>query len=378
MRRKIVIIGGGASGLFLSSLLPSALLLEKNKEVGRKLLITGGGKCNLTHNEEIRDLVCRYYDKKRFVSPSLYSFGPERIREYFASLCLETYIRDDGKVFPVSENSRDVVAALSKGDVSLDTNVLDIERIDDYFLLTTNKGKIETEKLIIATGGVSFPQTGSDGKVFPLISKLGHRIIPARPALCGLRTREDLGRLEGITVEKVLLKYKKTKREGSLLFTHNGISGPEILNLSRDIENEDTLEISLSSFPPQDIFNLKGNMKATKALHEETALPLRLLEERLSWKDKKIGELTKKDSEEYRDKIHLWRPQVTTKGMMNSSMVTRGGVDTEEVDPKTFKSKLVPNLWIIGEALDVDGECGGYNLTFAFASAYSAYLSLLK
>ena len=174
------------------------------------------------------------------------------------------------------------------------------------------------------------------------------------------------------------LKYKKTKREGSLLFTHNGISGPEILNLSRDIENEDTLEISLSSFPPQEIFNLKGNMKAIKALHEETALPLRLLEERLSWKDKKIGELTKKDSEEYRDKIHLWRPQVTTKGMMNSSMVTRGGVDTEEVDPKTFKSKLVPNLWIIGEALDVDGECGGYNLTFAFASAYSAYLSLLK
>ena len=116
MRRKIVIIGGGASGLFLSSLLPSALLLEKNKEVGRKLLITGGGKCNLTHNEEIRDLVCRYYDKKRFVSPSLYSFGPERIREYFAFLCLETYIRDDGKVFPVSENSRDVVTALSKGD----------------------------------------------------------------------------------------------------------------------------------------------------------------------------------------------------------------------------------------------------------------------
>ena len=105
---------------------------------------------------------------------------------------------------------------------------------------------------------------------------------------------------------------------------------------------------------------------------------MRLLEERLSWKDKKIGELTKKDSEEYRDKIHLWRPQVSTKGMMNSSMVTRGGVDTEEVDPKTFKSKLVPNLWIIGEALDVDGECGGYNLTFAFASAYSAYLSLLK
>ena len=119
-------------------------------------------------------------------------------------------------------------------------------------------------------------------------------------------------------------------------------------------------------------------MKAIKALHEETLLPLRLLEERLSWKDKKIGDLSKKDSEEYRDKIYKWTPIVTTKSMLNSSTVTRGGVDTDEVDPVTFKSKLVPNLWIIGEALDVDGECGGYNLTFAFASAYSAYLSLKK
>ena len=150
------------------------------------------------------------------------------------------------------------------------------------------------------------------------------------------------------------------------------------MNISREVENESKIEISLSSFPPSQLFRLKGNMRAIKALHEETSLPLRLLEERLSWKDKKIGALSKKDSEEYRDKFYKWTPTVTTKGMLTSSTVTKGGVDTDEVDPVTFKSKLIPNLWIIGEALDVDGECGGYNLTFAFASAYSAYLSLTR
>ena len=185
-------------------------------------------------------------------------------------------------------------------------------------------------------------------------------------------------KIEGIKVENASIKYRKTKKEGSILFTRNGISGPMVLNLSREIENDTEIEVSLSSFPPSELFHLKGNMKAIKALHEESLLPMRLLEERLSWKDKKIGDLSKKDSEEYRDKIYLWKPQVSSKGMLNSSMVIKGGVNTEEVDPITFKSKLVPNLWIIGEALDVDGECGGYNLTFAFSSAYCAYLSLLQ
>ena len=378
MRRRIVIIGGGASGLFLSSLIPQALVLEKNNEVGKKLLLTGGGKCNLTHQGDAREIITHYYEKKRFVSPSIYTFGPERIREYFSSLSLDTYIREDGKVFPCSDRSRDVVETLKRGEISYNTNVLSIERNNDSFILTTNKGTIEAEKLVIATGGASFPQTGSDGKVFPILSELGHKIIPIRPALCSLKVKEDMTKIEGITVENASIKYRKTKKEGSILFTRNGISGPMVLNLSREIENDTEIEVSLSSFPPSELFHLKGNMKAIKALHEESLLPMRLLEERLSWKDKKIGDLSKKDSEEYRDKIYLWKPQVSSKGMLNSSMVIKGGVNTEEVDPITFKSKLVPNLWIIGEALDVDGECGGYNLTFAFSSAYCAYLSLLQ
>ena len=378
MKRDIVIIGGGASGLFLSSLLPSSLLLEKNNMVGKKLLLTGGGKCNLTHDGEEREIVTHYYEKKRFVSPSIYTFGPQKIREYFSSLSLDTFIRDDGKIFPVTERSIDVVRALQNGDIQLNTKVISVKREDDYFVVVTDRGTIESKKVVFATGGASFPQTGSDGEALSLLSFMGHKIIPPRPALCGLKVKEDMGRIEGITVENVTIKYKKIKKEGSLLFTRSGISGPEILNLSREIENDDKIEISLSPFPPSEIFHLKGNMKATNALHESTLLPYRLLEERLGWGEKKIGELSKKDSETYRDRIFQWTPQVSTKGMLTSSMVTKGGVDTLEVDPATFQSKLIPGLWIIGEALDVDGECGGYNLTFAFASAYSAYKSIIK
>ena len=378
MKRKTVIIGGGASGLFLSSLLPSALLLEKNNEVGKKLLLTGGGKCNITSDESEREIVNHYYDKKRFVSPAIYTFGPDKIRDYFSSLSLETYVREDGKVFPVTDNSHDVVEALTKGDIQYNSNVISISKRDDTFLIVTNKEEIEADKLVMATGGASYPSTGSDGKAFSLLSSLGHKIIPLRPALTSLKVKGDIEGLEGLTIDGVTIKYKKIKKEGSLLFTRNGISGPEILNLSREIENEERLDISLSSFPPQELFHLKGNQKAIKALHEATALPLRLLDTRLSWGEKKIGDLSKKDAEEYRDRIYSWSPIVTTKGMMSAGMVTRGGVDTKEVDSTTFMSKLVPNLYIIGEALDVDGECGGYNLTFAFASAYSAYKAIIE
>ena len=148
MKRKIVIIGGGASGLFLSSLIPGALLLEKNNTVGKKLSLTGGGKCNLTHEGEPREIVSHYYDKKRFVSPSIYTFPPVKIREYFSSLSLDTYVRSDGKIFPNSEKSSDVIRVLTKGDISLETKVISIARNEDFFVLTTNKGVIEAEKVL--------------------------------------------------------------------------------------------------------------------------------------------------------------------------------------------------------------------------------------
>ena len=377
-RRKTTIVGGGAAGLFLSSLLPSSLLLERNDRVGLKLLLTGGGKCNLTHSGEKREIVEHYYEKKNFVSPSIYRFGPEEIVSYFSSLSLPTYEREDGKVFPRSERSEDVVECLRKKCSSLVTlcTLKSVENKDSYFILHTDKGDYETENLVFSTGGASFPKTGSDGSAFSILSSLGHSIVSPVPALSQIKIKEDMSALEGITVEGAALKVGKHREEGSILFTSNGISGPMALNLSRFVPQCPEIEISLSSFPSTEIKKLPPSSRAIKVVHEKTGLPGRVLETLLSWKEKNIGDLSKKDIEEYRNRIERWKTTASTKGNMKSAMATKGGVDTKEVDPKTFRSKICNRLWIIGEALDVDGECGGYNLTFAFSSAYSAYLSI--
>lgn len=379
-RRKVVIIGGGAGGLMLSSLLPESLLVERGDRVGRKLLISGGGKCNITHSLSPRETVEHYYEKKKFVSPSIYSFPPSSIVSYFSSRGLETYVRDDGKVFPVTDKSQSVVDAfLSKcGEIWTDTKVERIEKTEDFFILYTTKGTVEAERVVFSTGGASVPLTGSDGSAFSLLSHLGHSIVPLSPALSQIVLEEDVSLLEGLTIEDAAVKIGKQKGEGSLLFTRKGISGPMVQNLSRFVSGDTPIEITLSSLPPEEIRNASPSAKAIKSVHDRTKLPLRLLQNTLNWGEKNIGDLSKKDITEYRDRIFSWRTTGTTKGQMNSAMVTKGGVDTKEVDSTSLKSKVVDNLWIIGEALDVDGECGGYNLSFAFASAYCAAASIRK
>ncbi|MGN1163412.1 MAG: aminoacetone oxidase family FAD-binding enzyme [Candidatus Ornithospirochaeta sp.] len=377
-RTKTAIVGGGASGLFLASLLPSSLLIEKNSRVGLKLLLTGGGKCNITHGGEKREIVGHYYEKKNFVSPSIFQFGPEKIVSYFSSIGLPTFEREDGKIFPISERSLDVVECLENRCRSIITGctLVGVEKKDSFYILHTSGGDIETENLVFATGGASFPKTGSDGSVYSILSSLGHTIVPPVPALSQIKVKEDVSGMEGITVENASIKIGKHRDEGSLLFTRDGISGPMALNLSRFVPETPEMEISLSSFPSDKIRNLNPKAKAMKAVHEETGLPTRVLETLLSWKDKNIADLSRKDIAEYRDRIEKWRTTASTKGHLKSAMATRGGVDTREVDSRTFLSKKNERMWIIGEALDVDGECGGYNLTFAFSSAYASYLSI--
>ena len=377
-RWKTVIIGGGASGLMLSSLLPSSLLLERNSTPGLKLLLTGGGKCNLTHTGTERETVLHYNGKKNFVSPSVYSFPPSSIRKYFSKLGLETVEREDGKVFPSTLSSSSVLSSLLSrcGEIRTNTNVKAIRKEEDIFILNSGKGEMEAENVVFATGGASFSKTGSDGSAYSLLSSLGHSIISPSPALSEILLDEDVSKLEGITLESALLESGSYKAQGSLLFTRRGISGPMVQNLSREVGEGKEITLSLSSFPSSSIKGLKASAKALKQIHLETALPTRLLENTLGWGEKTIGDLSKKDIAEYRDKIERWRTIGSTKGLLDKGYATRGGVDTREIDPKTMESRLVNGLYVIGEALDVDGECGGYNLTFAFASAYSAFLSL--
>ncbi len=375
----LIIIGGGAAGSFLSSLLPTSHLFEKTDRLMSKLLITGGGACNLTHECDAKTLVTMYHKKKAFVSPCLYAFTPDDIRKHFFSIGVETTVREDGKVFPSSMEARSIADAICRNmnNVHLSEAVTDIERKDGYFAVTTVKGKYNAKHVCVATGGASYPATGSDGSFFPILKKLGHRIIPLRPALSALITDIDTSLIQGITVENVMLTHKKKKYTGSVLFTRRGISGPMVMDLSHDITPGDGITLSFTCITPEEIKSCNGKKETLNAVHELTALPKALLSVLLPQGEKKVACLAKKDLQEIITAITALRLTVRPDELKYAT-VTSGGVDTSELDSKTFESKICKDLYIIGECTDVDGKCGGYNLTYAFASAHAVYLSLSK
>lgn len=371
---SVIIIGGGSSGLFLSSLLKDSLLIEKNHECGKKLLVTGGGECNITHDEAPRDLVCHYFEKKNFVSTALYTLPPDEIRKYFSSLGVDSFTREDGKVFPSSRDAHTVRdALLCGGKIITDHAVKSIRKDGDLFVVDD---EFSSTYLVIATGGTVYPQTGSTGDGYNFLKEFGHSIVPQRNALCEIKLSEDTSRLEGLSVDNATLKIGKNVKTGPLLFTRKGLSGPVALNLSRFVDGNDEMILKLCDITAEEIKGLNGKLKCANALHQLTGLPQRLIDELVPAKDKNIASLTKEDIREIITRLTCWRLKGNTHGQARLAMVTRGGVSTTEVDSKSMESKLCPGLFIVGECLDVDGETGGYNLSFAFASSYLVYKKL--
>ena len=371
----VIIIGGGAAGSFLASLLPTSHLFEKTNKLCSKLLITGNGACNITHDEEVKTFITHYYDKKNFISSAIYSFGPEGVRKYLESKGVETYTRDDGKVFPASNRAETIREALISDikNIHLNEEVKSIEKADSFFIVTTTKGQYKSKIVVIATGGASYPSTGSDGTFFSVIKALGHKVNPLRPALSALNIQNiDTQRLEGISLNNVKIIHNKKKYSGPIIFTKRGISGPMVMNLSREINNGDELTLISSELEKEEIKNQSGKAKCINAIHDLTALPKSFLEVMLREPNKCVAELSKQDIQDIHKALTSLK-LIVKLDKLSLATVTRGGVETSELDKKTFSSKVVDNLFIIGECTDIDGECGGYNLTYALSSAYCAY-----
>lgn len=370
----VIIIGGGASGLLISHLIPSSLLIEKNTICGLKLLVTGNGACNITHDDDIRNFITHYYEKKAFVSHALYSFPPEKLRTFFSSLGVETYVRDDAKVFPVSMRSSDVRDALMKErrNVLTGKEVMSINKENGLFKVMTANEIYCSSVLILSCGGKSYPGTGSTGDGYKFAGELGHSIQEPHPALCPLRTEEDVSALEGISLSDVMLSIGKTSFRGPVVFTRDGISGPAILNISRYVSGKTELKIKfVSSFNTESIKKENGKCNIINALHRITGLPSSFLSFLFcDIKEKNVASITRNEIHDIERKLLTSVFTVSTDGGYRKAMVTAGGVDTTEVESKTMESKIVPGLFFTGEILDVDGECGGYNLSFAFASAH--------
>ncbi len=379
----VVIIGGGASGLMLSSLLPSSsILVEKMNQCGLKLLITGNGQANITHDEEPKEFTTHYYEKKNFVSHAVYSFPPLRIREYFRERGVETTVRSDGRVFPSSFRSRDILSALMKtsGEIITGTPVLKVRKEGSFFITETERESYSSSVLVIATGGRTYQKTGSTGDGYTFASAFGHTIIPPRPALSPIRINHDTTPVEGVSVPSVTLTVGKKEITDSIVFTRNGISGPAAENISHWIDGKTELTVSFpESFDAQKIKEENGKGNVVKTLSKLTALPHSLLEYLFpSLRDKNNASVTKEEMRKIEDTLLSWRVTADTVKTEDKAMVTKGGIDTSEINSRTFESKLVPGLYFTGEVIDIDGECGGYNLSFAFASAFLAAEDIRK
>jgi len=259
---KTIIIGAGAAGLFAGANLNSdTLILESTGKIGQKILISGGGMCNLTNTENTDMFLTRFGDKKRanFLKPSLLNLGTKRTIEWFESIGLETVIRDDGKVFPVSLKAQTVVNTLQRAIteknflIKYNSKVIKIEKKQGHFIIKSERETYSSQNVILTTGGKSFPQTGSDGSGYALAQNLGHKIVPLKPALTRvLIDNYPFKSLAGNSVRNSMVEFFRSgenKRymvgNGDLLFTHQGVSGPVILDNSRFIENRDLLCITL-------------------------------------------------------------------------------------------------------------------------------------
>lgn len=403
------IIGGGAAGLFAAAFLKKEgkdfLLLEKNPECGKKLLITGHGRCNITNRKAPLELINGYHEASKFMKPAITSFPPEDAVEFISKeLKVSLKEEENNRMFPVTDKASDIRDALVKyagaDNIVTGFEAVDIDYGDGSIKVTGADGRVFVfASIIIATGGKTFPQTGSDGRSYKLIEKLGHKVTPLYPALTGIpvakEDKEFTSSLSGVSVYAGAGLYldnrKKNKTEGDVLFTHDGLSGPAITELARDIpsdveEHDGWIELDFT--PGRDDTEVDKELLEEIRRHPDTKLTTlgakfvpqsvsNAIGKRAGVTDIYSSDVTREGRKEFVKNMKHLHMTIGRQPKFETAYVTRGGVDLAEVNRKTCESKLFPGVYIIGEALDVDGISGGYNLQAAISEAYIAVRGIM-
>ncbi|MDI6804625.1 MAG: NAD(P)/FAD-dependent oxidoreductase [Bacteroidota bacterium] len=401
----VVIIGGGASGMIAAwraaSLGAPTILLEKNKKLGIKILISGGGKCNITHDGSIEDLLKSFQKNEvLFLKPSVYKFNNRSIVKLLEDRGVETYTRDDGKVFPKSNDASDVVAALEwylrKSGVEIRTDCCVQEIIFENEAVTgvkLNNEIIYSSNVILATGGMSYPQTGTTGDGFRFVEKTGHTIVPLRPALAPIKLSNKFPYgWGGVAIRDAelicLVNNRKTHSEqGDFLFTHEGISGPVVLELSKyapmDLTNN-KVELILDTLPDKDASMVDSEIQQLISVHPNKQigkiaglfLPNRIVNHFLNSihidPEKECKKLIKEERKQLVKLLKEMNIGTVASIDITKGEITAGGISLKEVDPKTMQSRLVRGLFLSGEVLDIAGRIGGYNLQAAYSTGFTA------
>lgn len=395
---RVIIVGGGPAGIMAA--LSAAknnevILIEKNKEIGMKLRLTGGGRCNITNNRDIEEFFDKIVNNNKFLYSALYTFSNYSLLEYLSGKGLEYKVELDEKVYTKSDKADEVIDLLKNDLRNNDVNIKYNTTITDLIIednvikgvITSYGEKILGDKIIITTGGKSFPNTGSDGTMYSVLEKYGHTITPIYAALIPLVIKEEfVNKLQGVSMKDVVvsakIKKKKIEKSGDMLFTHFGISGPAVLKLSSYVNKaltEGEVEITL------DFLKDKSKEEISKIMRSNTnktvfnnlkgVLPqnfLKVVFEILGLSEIKASDLKKEDEYkviEYMKEMKLTARETLT---IKAAQVTSGGVKVKEINASTMESKLIKNLYFAGEVIDVDAETGGYNLQIAFSTGYLA------
>lgn len=401
----IIIIGAGPSGLFcaIHASEPGCriLILEKMTAPARKLLITGSGQCNITHYGKIQDFLFHYGEHGKFLKPALFNFTNLDLMIFFRNHGLAMEIRDDAKVFPVTRRSSDVLSVLlsecSKRQIDLNCNepVIGVKKGPNAFEVTTPHVVYLTTYLVIATGGVSYPVTGSTGEGYRFAAMIGHTLTDIAPALTPLIIQDfpffDLAGMSFPSMDFSVWRAEKKISHciGDVLFTHDGLSGPGILDVSRNILPGDEIRLSFIKETSPDEFRCKLSEKVVSHRTQQVTsvlssfrIPNRLIKKILDCakiaRDLTCAHLSASQRSQLIKNLTGFPLIVKAPGDFSCAMVTRGGVALGEVNPKTMESWIEKNLFFAGEVLDIDGDTGGYNLQAAFSTGFLAAQSIKK
>lgn len=404
---RVLVVGGGPAGMMAAIQAAkqgnTVTLLEQNEKLGKKLFITGKGRCNVTNDCDVTELFDSVVSNKKFLYSAFYSFSNQDVKDFFEEQGLRLKVERGSRVFPASDKSSDVIKALGNALKKLEVKIRLRTRVDK--VLTENDivcgvrlsdGEcLNADKVILATGGVSYKSTGSDGSGFVMAEKLGHQVTKLRPGLVGMCTKEAWVRdMQGLTLKNVAVSIGKKQGKkplyedfGELLFTHYGVSGPMILSASSrlgdELEKED-LYIKIDLKPAlskeqldsrilRDFEERKNADLSNTMVHllPKSMIPVMLHVCGLD-PAKKVNEVTRGEREQLVKGMKEFPLTINGLRDIQEAIITRGGVTVKEVDPSTMESKIVKNLYLAGEMLDLDALTGGYNLQIAWSTGYLA------
>lgn len=407
---KVIVVGGGAAGMMAAVAAArqghQVELLEQNEKLGKKIYITGKGRCNVTNACDLEEFFENIVTNEKFLYSSIYQYDNQAVMDFFEERGCPLKTERGNRVFPVSDHASDVTKALADTmkelgvKVHLQCRVVDLIVKEDGSIggvLTAKKEKKTADSVIFATGGLSYPSTGSDGSGIRLLEKYGHKTAEPRPALVPFEIKEDYGkRLQGLSLKNVNFSIKNGKKKiydgfGEMLFTHFGISGPLVISASsfyvKQMYGKEALcRIDLKPALSEEQldkrilreFEESKNKQFKNAL--DKLFPAKLIPVMIELSgidpEKKVHEITKEERKQLVSRIKNWEMTITGTRGFKEAIITQGGVGVKQINPSTMESKVIPGLYAAGEMLDIDALTGGFNLQLAWSTGNLAGSSI--